>query len=275
MIVKSTIASCWLAPPERLEAACAGMEAALDSARKGTKAFFRADDVAVPGDNCRRMLELFSRYQLPLHLAVTPAWLTRPRWETLKSWAGDDRLWCWHQHGWRHVNHQKYGKKSEFGSDRTRHEKRMDISRGRDRLRDIMGDDFCEVFTPPWNRFDEVTAEVLLELGFRNVSRSQGEGRKVKLSRRMHDTPVNVDLHTRGEADPGQGLDGLLEDIAEAVRYGRLGVMLHHQRMNEAAFTFLERCLAAVAANPAIEPHGPDETKVSIDQAIFAYSTSF
>jgi len=103
-----------------------------------------------------------------------------------------------------------------------------------------MGDDFQPIFTPPWNRFDNETGEALLELGYRAVSRSNGEQKKVPLPNGLPDVPINVDLHTRSEVDPVEGLTALLEEFGEAVESGRVGVMLHHQRMNEAAFMFLD-----------------------------------
>jgi peptidoglycan/xylan/chitin deacetylase (PgdA/CDA1 family) len=275
MIVKNTISPCWLASDATIAKVGNAVAGLFADAPERTRIFFRADDVAVPGDNCRRMLDVFRKHRVPLHLAVTPAWLTAPRWAVLKEWAGsDDDLWCWHQHGWRHQNHQHNGKKSEFGTDRTRDEKRQDIIKGRDRLRSIMGKDYHPVFTPPWNRFDEETGEVLLELGYKAVSRSQGERKRVPLPKRVRGIPVNVDLHTRSEPDPDDGLAALLEEFMEALRFGRVGVMLHHQRMNEASFSFLDQCLAGVSASPTLSPIGLNEAKVSIDQAIFTYSTS-
>jgi peptidoglycan/xylan/chitin deacetylase (PgdA/CDA1 family) len=249
MIVKSTVSSLWLADPLVLAAGADRLDAILVGAPARTDVFFRADDVAVPSDPCRRMLGLFRRHGVPLHLAVTPAWLTEARWAILKEWAGSDDLWCWHQHGWRHVNHQRRGKKGEFGDDRDREDKAADLASGRARLQAIMGESFSPVFTPPWNRFDAETADLLLGAGYVAVSRSDGAQRKVPLPSLLPDIPVNVDLHTRREADPAEGLDALLHEFEAGVRSGRVGVMLHHQRMNDAAFVFLDRCLAAVAGS--------------------------
>ena len=76
MIVKTTISSLWLAPAPDAEERLAAI---FDTAPEGTEIFFRADDVAVPGDNCREMMKLFRKHQVPLHMAVTPAWLTKDR----------------------------------------------------------------------------------------------------------------------------------------------------------------------------------------------------
>jgi len=250
MIVKNTVSPCWLASGPELDRAADRAAEILSGSP--VPVFFRADDLGVPGDNCRRMLEAFRAHGVPLHLAATPAWLTPARWDVLRAWAGEDDLWCWHQHGWRHLNHQAAGKKGEFGSDRPDDELRADLTRGRDRLAAIMGDAFRPVFTPPWNRFDPRVGPILKDLGFTAVSRSSGADRKVPLPLGLPDIPINVDLHTRREADPAEGLDHLLVEFGRAVDEGRVGVMLHHQRMNDAAFAFLDRCLAAAAAGPEL-----------------------
>ncbi|WP_419786371.1 polysaccharide deacetylase family protein [Pseudodesulfovibrio sp.] len=251
MIVKNIISPCWLAPEADLDRA-ADRAAEILSASP-VPVFFRADDLGVPGDKCRRMLDLFRTRGVPLHLAVTPAWLTPARWNVLREWAGEDDLWCWHQHGWRHLNHQTSGKKGEFGTERNDAELRADLTHGRDRLAEILGDAFRPVFTPPWNRFDPRVGPILKDLGFKAVSRSSGEDKKVPLPLGLPDLPINVDLHTRREEDPAEGLEHLIIEFKNAVAEGRVGLMLHHQRMNDAAFAFLDRCLEAVAG-----PDGPE-----------------
>ena len=115
--------------------------------------FFRADDIAVPASNFTRLLKMFSQYRVPLCLAVVPAWLTRPRWQALKRVAPNTAsLWCWHQHGWRHVNHADQGKKQEFGPLRSQDDLEHDVKCGRHRLENLLGQNFYPVFTPPWNR---------------------------------------------------------------------------------------------------------------------------
>jgi peptidoglycan/xylan/chitin deacetylase (PgdA/CDA1 family) len=252
MIVKNIVSPCWLAPVTDLNEAAGRVAEVLAKAAPSGAIFFRADDVGVPGDKCRRMLELFREHGVPLHLAVTPAWLGPGRWEVLKKWAGPDDLWCWHQHGWRHQNHQRSGKKGEFGADRTEDALRADLRKGRDKLRAILGQDFAPVFTPPWNRFDHRVGPILMELGFTAVSRSAGADKKVPLPGGLPDVPVNVDLHTRREQDPAEGLDRLVREFQDAATSGLIGVMIHHQRMNNAAFDFLDRCLAGVARAPGL-----------------------
>ena len=218
--------------------------------RGAPRIFFRADDIAAPGRQFNGLLKTFSRYKTPLCLAVVPAWLTRPRWIALKSEGGKyESLWCWHQHGWRHVNHEATGKKQEFGPARTRAHIERDIGCGRKRLVDLLGKHFYPAFTPPWNRCDSKALDVLKTMGYAAVSRSRGsrlppEG--------LSALDVNVDLHTRKEKSSSAGWQNLFNELQQGISSGRCGVMIHHQRMNQPAFDFLEILLKVLAGNKAI-----------------------
>jgi hypothetical protein len=243
--MQSYAASIWRRPrPDLVSRIIHIMDSAFQksTAPDRGRIFFRADDVAVPGEQFVRMMELFSKYRTPLSLAVVPAWLTRPRWRYL---SGFERMnpsrWCWHQHGWRHVNHEIEGKKQEFGESRASSAIKRDLIRGKKRLTDLMGDSFFPVFTPPWNRCSLDTLESLRELGFAGVSRSFEK--KTPYFENLPDIAVNVDLHTRKERDPARGWDNLLEEFEQAAASGCCGIMIHHQMMNEPAFDFIEHLL--------------------------------
>jgi len=201
--------------------------------------FFRADDVAAPGEKFARLMEIFKRHRAPLCLAVVPAWLSDSRWQYLKGLAAkESSLWCWHQHGWRHVNHEIHGKKQEFGASRNRSDIKRDLVQGKRRLEDLMAADFYPVFTPPWNRCSLGTLQLLGKLGYVAVSRSCGS--RPQTPRGLPDFYANVDLHTRKERDPAVGWKNLLEELQAAISSTFCGIMIHHQRMNAAAFDFLE-----------------------------------
>jgi hypothetical protein len=236
-----SISRIWLSPPKDLVSRVTRcIDSALDASEKREGiVFFRADDVAVPGKGFTRLMELFIRHRTPLSLGVVPAWLSGPRWKVLKGFERrDSGLWCWHQHGWRHQNHEIKGKKQEFGPVRPELQIKRDLVRGRRRLETQMGSDFCPVFTPPWNRCGLSTLILLRELGYHAVSRSTGSQPSTPIE--LPDFQVNVDLHTRKEKRPLAGWDGLFEDLKGALMSGFCGIMIHHQRMNEAAFTFLD-----------------------------------
>jgi hypothetical protein len=201
--------------------------------------FFRADDVATPGEKLAGLMDIFKHHRVPLCLAVVPAWLTGRRWQYLKGLgAKESSLWCWHQHGWRHFNHEIDGKKQEFGASRSRSDIKRDLLLGKRRLEDLMEADFYPVFTPPWNRCSLSTLQLLWDLGYEAVSRSRNS--KPKPPMELSDFYVNVDLHTRKERDPASGWSNLFNELQQAISSDCCGIMIHHQRMNDGAFDFLE-----------------------------------
>lgn len=213
--------------------------------------FFRADDVAVPGKNLEKLIALFRMRNAPLSLAIVPAWLTERRWQWLAERAGDavDR-WCWHQHGWRHVNHQSKGKKEEFGEEREDQEIRQDLIRGRRRLETLLGERFVPIFTPPWNRCSGATLELLERMNYLAVSRAE---RSVPKAEAIPDLSVQVDLHTRREKNFQTGWRNLLQELSVSlVEKEACGIMIHHQRMNPVAFEYLDHLLSVFSKSPRI-----------------------
>jgi len=208
---------------------------------------FRADDIGVLSASFLRMLDLFHTHQFPLCLAVVPTWLSQARWKAIQSHVDTgSSLWCWHQHGWNHTNHQPLGKKCEFGSARSRSAISGDLSRGKDRLLTVIGSEFSPFFTPPWNRCSEETLEILAELGFSGVSRSQGEQGK---NNPLEDFYINVDLHTRKETCGRSALENLCDELRLAVEQHYVSIMIHHQLMDDSAFELLDLLLTLVAGN--------------------------
>ncbi|NOX26038.1 MAG: polysaccharide deacetylase family protein [Deltaproteobacteria bacterium] len=248
----TTISSLWSGdPPAELSRQLHDLlSTAIDRSRP-TQVFFRADDIGGPVDEpFSRLMRVFASHHMPLCLAVVPAWLNQERWREMQRFEPESPGWCWHQHGWQHKNHEAQGKKSEFGDSRTRETIAADLHQGRDRLAEILGPLFVPVFTPPWNRCGETTLQALSELGYAAISRAQGA--KPASPANLPDLDVNIDLHTRREQDPRQGWANLLSEFREAARYGRMGIMIHHQRMNNTAFAFLDLLLPLLKAHQAV-----------------------
>ena len=140
---------------------------ANDASSDPTAVFFRADDVAVPGRQFRRLMEIFTRNEVPLVpgrgtrlvdaaalAGAFPAWgpLGRSSGAGISTAGGTGTM-------------NKEGKKQEFGPSRSHDALRTDLDRGRRRLTVIMGAAFCPLFTPPWNRCSEITLALLQEMG--------------------------------------------------------------------------------------------------------------
>ena len=233
------------------------LDRCLDSAVARTTGpvtvFFRADDIGVPGRRFFRLMDTFIKNRTPLNPAVVPAWLTGPRWRVLERLAiKAPGLMCWHQHGWRHVNYQVSGKKQEFGPARSRTAIARDLLEGKKRLTQIVDSAFCPVFTPPWNRCDNRTLELLHAWQYGAVSRSLASDPAPPDG--LREFSINVDLHTSRIADAQAGWHHLLRGLEGSIAQQMCGIMIHHQRMNGPAFDFLDMLLKAIGRRKRLRP---------------------
>jgi peptidoglycan/xylan/chitin deacetylase (PgdA/CDA1 family) len=215
------------------------LRTALDEAPAPVEVFFRDDDA---GWGDERLLELIARFEatgLPLDLAVIPAELTPRLAETLR-----ERPVGLHQHGYAHVNHQREGRRCEFGSDRSRAQQQDDIARGRERLRELLGDRLDPFFTPPWNRCTRDTGEALVALGFAALSR---EHRAEPLGL-LPEVAVHLDM---ARLTPEE-LDARF--AAHVRAGGPVGVMFHHAVMEDADLGRAAALLELLASHANVAP---------------------
>lgn len=244
----------WNTPPTGWRERLVEMVQRLPGKQKA-QIFFRADDIAAGGQNFDALCRLFRAHGIPLALAVVPAWLSETRVARLLATAPlEEDLWGWHQHGWRHVNWQKKGKKAEFGDQRPLEKQWRDIWQGQRKLTEIFQDRILPVFTPPWNRLTAMTLEVLDQLGFKAVSTTDPLPKAGTRVNRMKNLRIAVDLHTRKHADAKADYAALLQDLAAALsKDSPGGIMIHHQRMTPFAFAFLEELLTQLQLSEKVE----------------------
>lgn len=207
--------------------------------------FFRADDIGIPSQQFSQLIASFKKHKMPLCLATVPTWLNPRRLKDLQQLTGNSKAqWCWHQHGYVHRNFERVGKNQEFGPARTYSEVNSSLEKGKNRLNLLLGTLNQPVFTPPWNRCSVETLQSLQDLNFKAISRSRGA--KPHTKEAFPDFQVNVDLHTRKELNPNDGVQNLLDELEENLASGRCGIMLHHQRMNDRAVHLLDTLLACL-----------------------------
>jgi peptidoglycan/xylan/chitin deacetylase (PgdA/CDA1 family) len=189
--------------------------------------FFRDDDVGWHHGRLRRLLEVFERHAAPIDLAVIPRALDPQLARELSARGTSIGL---HQHGFAHVNHERDGRKCEFGRSRSAGEQRRDIERGRLLLEQLLEMPLDPIFTPPWNRCTQATGTALVGAGIRVLSRESG-ARGLGIGG-LEELPVRVDwfAHRKGiRLTP----DELGERLATEVRRGGpVGVMFHHALMD-------------------------------------------
>ncbi|MGV8073587.1 MAG: polysaccharide deacetylase family protein [Syntrophobacteraceae bacterium] len=207
--------------------------------------FFRADDIGAGGRAFETICQIFRSHNIPLGMAVVPAWLSPARLENLFETAPlDEPLWGWHQHGWRHVNWQRIGGKSEFGEQRPIEKQWRDIWQGRQKMLSIFGERLVSVFSPPWNRMSHVTMRTLQQLDFRGVSLAGPLPRGPRMPAILKNLRIHVDLHTRKAKDGAADFQVLLDELGSLLgKKEPAGIMLHHHRMPPFAFDFLDELL--------------------------------
>ena len=158
------------------------------------------------------------------------------------------------QHGWRHANHEREGRKCEFGPSRAYAEQLADIAHGQARMTEAFGPHWFPVFIPPWNRCVEDTYRALDQLDFRALSVKQGHS--VVTGYRFKEISITLDLFNwRGGASLKPAEEFIDELVAQLSQRRTIGVMLHHEVMDELAFAFLESLLDALATHPSADFH--------------------
>jgi hypothetical protein len=228
---------------------------ALDGATAPVDFFFRDDDAGWCDERLFALLDLFERHRLPLDVAAIPRALTSALASELRSRvaAAPARV-AVHQHGFAHLNHEREGRKCEFGPSRPRELQRHDIEEGRRLLEEVHGLNVSGIFTPPWNRCTEATGEALRASGFHVLSRDV-TARPLGVAG-LYELPVRVDWFARRKGvrlSPAE----LGVSLAEVAREARtpVGVMFHHELMDEGALRRAGQLLALLAAHPAARCH--------------------
>jgi len=221
---------------------------ALDTASAPVPVFFRDDDAGWGDARLEALLDRFAACSLPVDLAVIPVELDAGPARDLAARPGVGL----HQHGLAHVNHEREGRKCEFGPARGAAAQRRDIAEGRERLADLLGARVDPIFTPPWNRCTAETGRCLAELGFEVLSR---ESRAAPLGvPGVRELPVSVDwfAHRHGERlSPAE----LGARIGDAIGSGApVGVMFHHTVMDSAEMERATELLVVVADHERARP---------------------
>ena len=220
------------------------LERALDEAPAPVTFFFRDDDGGWDDARLHRLVDLHARHDVPLDLALIPEAVDASLARDLLRRESTGQALGLHQHGRAHLNHERSGRKCEFGASRKAVDQYTDIESGKARLADLFGANVDPIFTPPWNRCTQVTVVSLQALGFLALSRDRGAEELDPLG--LCELPVSVDWCGRPGASPS--LAQLAERLARATVSGApVGIMLHHAVMNEDGLSTLGDLLALLA----------------------------
>jgi len=226
------------------------LRAAVQRADAPVRFFFRDDDAGWDDAALLRLLDVFQLRSVPIDLAVIPASLSDALAAELRARRGEaPGLLGLHQHGFAHLNHEREGRKCEFGATRSPAAQREDLALGRSKLERQLGE--CDaIFTPPWNRCTQPTIEALLELGIDTLSRD-ATAQPLCLGG-LRELPVAVDW-CKGSGEVQARLPSIAQRTAAAVDAGApVGVMLHHCVMGQRDFHQLDALLQTLCSLPGV-----------------------
>src|SRR5215469_16729635 len=186
-----------------------------EAERKVATLWWRDDDAVAPTTRLSRLLSIAPT--VPLSLAVIPAAVEPELAEWLGSCPRPAPNAAVHvlQHGWRHFNHVRTGKKSEFPADRPRAGVLFDLTAGCERLNALFGARARPVLVPPWNRFDNSFLVLLARCGLTAISRAQP--REVAWPSSVNEVNIHADLVSwtgnRGFVGEEAALRGVVEHL--------------------------------------------------------------
>lgn len=222
---------------------------ALAARKRALRWFCRDDDGGWCDSELVALMDTCEAARMPLDIAVIPKALDPAMGSMLAERIGP-RLGC-HQHGYAHVDHARSGRRCEFGPDRLPEQQRADLQRGMELLglRTLGRAD--PIFTPPWNRCTQVTADALASMGCRALSRDRGAA-PLHLGA-LESLPVDIDW-MKWRAGSGPDLQTLGRRIgASCARGDDVGLMLHHAVMTSADLAALTDLFALLRATPGVE----------------------
>lgn len=226
------------------------IRAQLDALPARVDCFIRDDDAGWADARLLALLDVAERCGLPIDLAAIPRAVTPSLARELRArmQAAPRRLGL-HQHGYAHANHEREGRRCEFGPARDAQAQREDLAQGQARLREHFGAALQPVFTPPWNRCSEATPGLLAALGFRALSRDR------RAAPSQHTLPeIAVDLDwSKYRGDAAAMAAAWHHALQARCADGRpFGLMLHHAAMTSEDLVVLEALLASLASHPRL-----------------------
>ncbi len=232
----------------------------LEASGRRLRLWWRDDDAVEATPQLDRLIDLSSRYRVPVLLAVIPQGADRSLADRLVS---EDRV-VPAVHGLGHVNHAGPDeKKQELGLHRPLEQVLDDLASGRRTSSDLFGDNLADVLVPPWNRIAEDVIARLPDLGFRGLSCF---GPEEKISPvpglRIHNSHIDpIDWHgSRSLLKQEMLFNSVVhafEAGADAAQDLPIGLLTHHLIHDESVWLFVEGLLERTVQCPACDWANP------------------
>ncbi len=227
--------------------------------------WWRDDDAGAPRAALERLLEIARRYDVPLVLAVVPAWAQRETAAMVGRAAQADIV----QHGYAHANPAPPGeRKSELGPERPAPIVIAELAQGWQQLETLFGGRFFPALVPPWNRMAPYLPPFLAELRYKGVSQFGPRSRPEPV-RGLAQGNTHVDiLHWKSGLPRFAGTLKSLDEMTWHLAARRhatadpaepTGLLTHHAAHDEPSWQFLDQLLGRLARHPRVRWLGAAE----------------
>jgi hypothetical protein len=224
----------------------------LDAAADGSaelRFWWRDDDAQAATPELARLLDLATRFHLPLGLAVVPADVAPQLADRVECVAELYVL----QHGWNHRNYSPPSeKKMELGDHRPKEAIERELRLGFERLQRLFPEKFLPVLVPPWNRIGATAKAVMPSIGLRGLS-TFGPADPAAI----HQANVHLDLFAwrpaRRPLSLAEIYAGLWREVSRRLDGASepIGIMTHHLVQGEESWSLLEEVFALLRTHPA------------------------
>lgn len=208
--------------------------------------WLRDDDAVEPGDALDELLGAAQKHQLPITLAIIPAFSGDALAQRLQGLASVSVA----VHGWAHQNHAPpEEKKQELGVHRPLEETLDELQRGLQHLQQWHQGQCVPLLVPPWNRIAGPLVPALQSIGFKGLSTFADDSFE---SIRMVNTHVDI-IDWKGNRG-GRPTEVLLAELTAQVLAGRhqIGILTHHLVHDRQAWRFLEQLFQLTAEHPGV-----------------------
>lgn len=219
--------------------------------------WWRDDDAVESTSPLTRLLDLSTRFDVPLALAVIPDMVK----DSLVATLSTRTLVTVLQHGIAHQNRAPAGaKKQELVGGVEVGEIVTALKNGFDHLGSAFGERFCPVLVPPWNRIDQALLPLINDIGFRGLSTFTPRplaavGDEVWVINTHADL---IDWKGGRQFIGEQAIVDQLVGHLAARRLGKAdraeptGLLTHHLVHDEQCWRFLDTLLDALDQHPAV-----------------------
>ena len=241
-------------PSARRNAVCPSARSALlealqqrQDAGQPVHLWLRDDDAVEPSAALDRLLETTQVHEVPITLALIPAFSGEALAALLQPLSRVDVA----VHGWAHLNHAPSSeKKQELGAHRPLAETLAELQGGLTHLQHWHGSQCVPMLVPPWNRIAESLVPSLDSIGFKALS--------TFAQMTFESIPVintHVDIIDWKGSRAGRPSDELLAELTSHVLSGRelTGILTHHLVHEAQAWHFLEQLFELTADHPAVQ----------------------